>query len=64
MNRKGAAVPERVQGFRIRRKALRGEPHEHFRHETGPGCPMSDERLEGSQTLGVFLVDEASSARL
>jgi hypothetical protein len=33
-----------VQGFRIRRKALRGEPHEHFRHETGPEQSESDER--------------------
>jgi hypothetical protein len=44
MNRKGAAVPERVQGFKTRKKALRGEPHEHFRHEKGPDQSESDER--------------------
>ena len=36
-------------------KALRGESHEHFRHETGLKVAKSDERQDGNQTMQVFL---------
>jgi hypothetical protein len=37
-------------------KALRGESHEHFRHETGSEVAKGDERHDGNQTMQVFVM--------
>lgn len=39
----------------LRQKALRGESHEHFRHEKRSEVAKGHERHDGSQTMQVFL---------
>jgi hypothetical protein len=48
--------------FRIRKKALRGKSHGHFKHETRLKRLKNYERQEGNQTLQVFVAKEASFA--
>lgn len=60
VNREGASGLERVKGFKVRNKALRGEPHGHFGHETRPEGSESNGRCKGNQTLRVAEMNEAS----
>jgi len=58
---KGSA---RITALDIRHKALRGESHGHFRHETGPEVAKCDERQDGNQTVQVFQGAAAASPLL
>lgn len=39
----------------LRHKALRGESHEHFKHEIRLKVEKGEERQDGNQTMQVFL---------
>jgi len=54
-NPQRSTEPERVRGFRGRKKTLRGKPYEHFRHEIRPEGSEGVEHKEGNQTLDVFV---------
>jgi hypothetical protein len=55
-NAKEQSKPETVLEIQIGKKALRGEPHEHCRHEIGPEGKRDDERQDGKQTVQVFVM--------
>lgn len=59
MNRKGAADSKELQ-LQVGQKALKGEPHEHSKHEIRLGRLENVERYEGNQTLEVFVMSVAS----
>jgi hypothetical protein len=44
----------RITALDLRQKALRGESHEHFRHEIRPEAAKGHERHDGNQTMQVF----------
>jgi len=44
---------ERITALDFRHKALRGESHEHFRHEIRPEVAESTGRHDGNQTMQV-----------
>ena len=54
MNSKGAKETRKGFGFKIRKKALRGEPHGHFKHEIRLKGSKNYERQDGNQTMQVF----------
>jgi hypothetical protein len=60
----GSKRTRKGYGFKARKKALRGKPHEHCKHEIRLKESKNDERQEGSQTLQVFLTDKALSIHL
>jgi hypothetical protein len=48
----------------LRQKALRGESHEHFKHEIRLKVVKSDERQDGNQTMQVVVAVMAVAALL
>jgi hypothetical protein len=56
---KGSA---RITALDLRHKALRGESHEHFKHETRLKVVKSDERQDGNQTMQVVQAAAAVAA--
>lgn len=55
-NAKEQSGPETVLEIQAGKKALRGEPQEHCRHEIRPEGKKEDERQDGNQTVQVFVM--------